>query len=184
MIGRGKRKSSTISSSIVFTAKSSVLGRLDTIAGRCNPLMHTDLDAEEVDYMDCVARVYEGSDDPSSEGIYTSANSTHAEMNALATYIQTETDFETIDKIEITAPPCKSCAFVLHLLGVIDKVHTTKNIYKHYTGSWTWPQNLRDPSTFHLGRWNKIKGYFDKSGLSDTQILDEVIKVVQSRSAL
>jgi deoxycytidylate deaminase len=184
MIGREKRKSSSISSSIVSTAKSSVLGRLDTIAGRCNPLMHTDLDAEEVDYMDCVARVYEGSDEPSSEGIYTSANSTHAEMNALATYIQTETDFETIDKIEITAPPCKSCAFVLHLLGVIDKVHTTKNIYKHYTGSWTWPQHLRDPSTFHLGRWNKIKGYFDKSGLSETQILDEVIKVVQTRSAL
>jgi len=184
MFSIGKRKSSSTNSSIVSSGKNSVLGRLETIAGRCNPHMSTDLGAVEVDYMDCVAKIYEGGDDPSCEGQYNASTSTHAEMNALAAYIREETDFETISRITITAPPCKSCAFVLNLLGVIDKVRTTKSIYKHATGSWTWPAALRDPATFHPGRWNKIKGYFDKSGLSDGEILAEVVKVVQSRSVL
>jgi len=168
---------------IVKTGRSSILSDLNSVASRCNKLMNTKLDVPSVDYMDCNADVFEGSDDPSESGSYTSSNSTHAEMNALASYIRGETDFETISKITISAPPCKSCAFVLELLGVIGKVKTTKPIYKNATGSWNFPDDLKDIRLFDHGRWQTIRGYFNGSGLSDQEILQEMVNVVQSGSA-
>lgn len=178
-IGRVRRNPYAISE-----GKGKVLSDLESVASRCNKLMKTNLDAAAVDFMECNADVYEGSDTACATGSYTSSNSTHAEMNALASYIRGETDFETISKITITAPPCKSCAFVLELLGVIDKVKTTKAIYKHATGSWSFPDELKDTRTFDAGRWQTIRGYFKNSGLSDQEILEEMVKVVQSRSSL
>ncbi|MCD9185057.1 MAG: hypothetical protein LUM44_01380 [Pyrinomonadaceae bacterium] len=168
----------------IRNGRSSILSDLNSVASRCNKLMKTNLEVPSVDFMDCDADVYEGSDDPSESGSYTSGNSTHAEMNALASYIRGETDFETISKITITAPPCKSCAFVLELLGIIGKVKTTKAIYKNATGSWSFPDDLKDTRLFDPGRWQTIRGYFKDSGLSDQEILDEMVAVIQSRSAL
>lgn len=177
-LGRVRRNPQKISS-----GRGSVLSDLNSVDSRCNKLMKTDLGALAVDYMDCSADIYEGSEVPSKSGSYTPSTSTHAEMNALASYIRGETDFETISKITITAPPCKSCAFVLELLGIISKVKTTKPIYKHATGSWSFPDDLKDTDLFDHGRWQTIRGYFKDSGLNDQEILAEMVNVVQSRSA-
>jgi deoxycytidylate deaminase len=169
-----------------------VLSQLNTVGSRCNGSMDKTLpkavvvDSDsgdgEISYMECKAKIWEGSDDPVAEGVYNSAYSIHAEMDALADYITQETDFLTIDRIEITAPPCKSCAFVLELLGVINKVKTTKGIYKHATSAWKWNPRLLDPDSFEQGRWTTIKNYFKDSGLSEQEILDEVVKIVESQS--
>src|SRR5438045_3600742 len=98
MIATRRSTRSSTNPVVISSAKRSVLGRLNTIDGRCNPVMHTDLGAEEVDYMDCVARVYEGGGEAVSEGRYNSATSIHAEMNALSAYIQGNRDFSAITR--------------------------------------------------------------------------------------
>lgn len=167
----------------IKSGRQSVLSRLENVGVRCNDLIAKDLDKKAVNYMACNADVFEGSDTASASGHYTADSCVHAEMNALALYIRTETDFRTVDKIEISAPPCKSCGFVLELLGVIGKVKTTKQITKHATGSWKWPDKLKDPRTFDDAKWQIIKNYFSGSGLSDYEILEHTVNVVQSQSA-
>lgn len=167
----------------IKSGRGDVLMRLENVGDRCNKLMNTDLQKPTVSYMQCNADVFEGDDTPSAFGHYTASSCTHAEMNALAKYIRTETDFRTIETIQITAPPCKSCAFVLELLGVISKVKTTKKITKHATGSWFWCDELKDTRTFDQTKWQIIKNYFNGSGLTETEILAEVVNVVQTKAA-
>ncbi len=182
MLGTGSSSRVFINPIVISSGKINVLRRLEIIENLCREIQ-INLTAEEADYTDCVARIYVN-DYVVEEEEYKEENATHAEMNALAKYIKNGGVLAYIDRIEITAPPCKSCAFVLNLLGVINKVHTTKNIHKHATGSWKWHDRLQNLALFNLGQWNTIKRYFDESGLNDRQILDEVIKVVQSRSPL
>jgi len=182
---RKRRRSTGGNLMIVGEAKRSVQGRLNTIGGICNGSLNVDFGVPRASFMNCVAKIYkEGSDEVAGEGRYNAGTSTHAEMNALAAYLEENPDFRSIRRIEISAPPCKSCAFVLNLLGVVSKVHTTKKIYKHFTGSWTWPDELQDTTLFNLAAWNKVKGFFDKSGLSDQQILEAVVNVVRTQSPL
>jgi len=163
--------------------KDKVLEEVKSIENRCNKEISTDLATNKVEYMNCKAKVFEGSDKAVSEGEYSAQKSTHAELNALAAYIEQESDFSTIEKIEITSPPCKSCAFVLELLGAIDKVQTTGKIHKMHTSAWIWPNPLKDIGTFDGTRWAELKGYFAGSGLSDQEILEEIINVVQRQSS-
>lgn len=142
-------------------------------------------DAVDVGFMECVATVFDNiENESSSTGQYNAVTSTHAEINALVDYIAAETDFTTIERINISSPPCKSCAFVLELLGLLPVVHTSGSIYKHYTGSWEWPEQLRDHLTFDPIRWNTVRGYFGGANLSDAQIVEEIVKVVKFRSVL
>jgi deoxycytidylate deaminase len=169
----------------IAEGKSYVFAQLGTANSRCSSQMdRTLVNDGDGEFMSCNAEVYEGSDDAVSTGAYNSGTSTHAEMNALSAYIAQETDFETISRIVISSPPCKSCAFVLELLGAIDKVRTTGDVYKNATSSWEWPQALRDPRTFDGTRWRQITGKFANSGLSDAEILEAMVSVVKRQSAL
>jgi deoxycytidylate deaminase len=163
--------------------KEYVLLRLETVGTRCNPKLSTDLGDEEVGYMECKAKVYEG-ETLVGEGAYDSVTSTHAEMNALAAAMAAQGSLSKVTRIEITAPPCKSCAFVLELLTVIDKVVTTKGIYKHATGSWSWPAALQDDDDFSILQWYQIREHFSGSGLSDGEVRDAMVKVVRTQSKL
>ena len=166
----------------VREGKSEILSQLNNVEGRCNSKMTLDLTkSDEVGFMDCTADLYDAGSASLGSGSYNAGNSTHAEMNALAAYIVGKTDFTAVSKITISAPPCKSCAFVLELLGLIGKVQTTKNIYKHATGSWQWPDMLKTITAFDSTRWNTIKNKFAGSGWSEQDILNAVIDIVQTR---
>lgn len=168
----------------IRSGRDDILDLLNKVDSRCNVLFNKRLSGAPVDYMSCSSTVFEDSEGEAVvQGRYDFRNCIHAEMDALAQYISRESDFRTIEKIEITAPPCKSCAFVLELLGVISKVKSTGGIKKHFTGSWRWPEALKDTNTFDFAKWSFFKSKFINSGLSDSQILDEIVKVVQYKSA-
>lgn len=180
------RSGSVVNRSKINTGKQWVLTQLNNVAGRCNKSMTiTGEQNIEVGYMDCKAYIYGDAPGESvEEGEYISAKSEHAEMNALSKFMDFYDDLDDIEMIEISAPPCKSCAFVLELLGLIGTVQTTKDIYKHATGSWHWPENLRNINLFSAGRWATVRHNFAGAGLNDQQILDTVIEVITSQSAL
>ncbi|WP_083858269.1 hypothetical protein [Gallaecimonas xiamenensis] len=172
----------------VSEGRQSVLRRLQSVAGRWNETLDTTLvlaqaPEEENDYMSCNAVIF-NHDDEISEGAYDSVRSTHAEMNALVEYLQDGGDLADIQRIEITSPPCKSCAFVLELLGVIDRVVTTDEIYKKATSSWVWPQALQDRGLFDHARWAWVRAQFEGSGLDQDKVRSAMVDVVQSESAL
>lgn len=57
------------------------------------------------------------------KGKFDSTISRHAEMNALFSHNQ-QFRGQNIKAIEISSPPCPSCAVVLEVLGLSDKVYT------------------------------------------------------------
>jgi deoxycytidylate deaminase len=194
MFARPKRKAATINISELPSAKGSILAECTN--------MHTSLitidydlirelaeskkqkvkddDSDNEKY--CKAEVFEG-DTVSTSGEYDSNASIHAELNALVSYIGLKSDLSNISKIRITSPPCKSCAFVLKLLGLLDKVQTTKQIYKEHTGSWVWPQALQNSQLFYAEQWKWVREQFDKTGIADEEIIPYMVAVIQSKCA-
>jgi hypothetical protein len=177
--GRGRR--TVKNPTVISSGKGSILDQLNKVNLRCTT-MDTTLADTGVDFMECKAKIYAGAE-LKAEGEYNAGTSTHAEMNALAKYVGGGGTLSSITQIEITAPPCKSCGFVLELLGLIGKVKTTKDIYKHFTGSWNWPGALQNSLLFS-DRWGTLKTYFSGSGLSDPEILTAIVQVVRSQSSL
>lgn len=183
-----KRK--RINRSKIMRAKEFVFDLLDSVDDRMNDDLHIKIDESKknekedaTDYMSCSARIYEGGENAVASGEYDSNSSIHAEMNALAEYIRQESDFITISRIEISSPPCKSCAFVLELLGVSDKVYTNGKIYKHATSAWAWPEQLKLLQTFDAKKWSRITNQFSGSGLDPEDMLKLVVQVVQNQSS-
>jgi len=192
---RPRRKAATINISELPNAKGSIL------ADCAN--MHTSLveidkdlkqqlaalkrqkakDEEPDNEKSCKAEIFDGGMTPSATGEYDSVHSIHAELNALTSYISRKSDFSNISKIRITSPPCKSCGFVLRLLGLLDKVHTTKQIYKEHTGSWVWPRELQGFQLFSAGQWNLVREQFEKTGVADQDIIPYMVAVIQNKSA-
>jgi deoxycytidylate deaminase len=167
----------------VGAGKSSVHLQVCTVETRCNDKLRKDLDGMDVDYMACVASIFGLNDDIAwATGAYSASTSTHAEMNALATYIGQGLALDDVQTIEISAPPCRACAFVLELHGLVETVSTTKDIYKNFTGSWRWPDALKNPANFDQARWQTVQSWFAGSGLTETQILEVVVGVVESHS--
>ena len=181
MDGSRPKRSSMKLSEVQFGVNS-IKTRFESVASRGNRVMRKDLPVVKsgTGEKECNAYVYEGDDEATATGEYNSVACTHAEINALAAYIAEETNFQTISKIEITAPPCKCCAFVLELLGVLNKVRTTGDIYKNPTGSWVWHNALKDPRTFDGTEWNTIKTYFARANMTDDQILQTVVTTIQT----
>jgi len=165
----------------VVAGRAKIVRELDNIASISNNKMAVRVSAIAVEYMQCDAKVYEGSDDAVSAGSYTAQTATHAEMNALIEYIAQEIDYRTVSAIHISSPPCKSCAFVLELLGLTDKVITTGLVHKHFTSSWKWPDELKDVYAFDSTRWTLLKSYFADSGYSEQEILSAMVEIVQGK---
>lgn len=163
------------------------MASLDSVATRCNRKIITSLPPGGAGgFMSCYAQVYDATSvvRPAARGQYKAATSTHAEMNALANYLRRHGTLAGITRIVISSPPCKSCAFVMELLGVIGKVVTTGKIYKHATSAWAWPARLRNPTSFQRARWMEIKRDFLGTGLTEKQIVGHVAHVVSTRSSL
>lgn len=137
--------------------------------------------------MGCDAIIYtlHGDSDyqEAATGTYTPSTSTHAEINALSTYIAMMGRIDQITAIKISSPPCKQCAFVLKLLGLGGLVVTRKATRKIATGSWKWPDNLKSTSLFDPDVWNEIVHPFCKSGMDEAQIVEVMVKVVSSGSS-
>jgi hypothetical protein len=194
MFARPRRKAATINISELPSAKGSILAECTN--------MHTSLITIDYDLIRelaeskkqkvkdddpdnekyCKAEVFEG-DAISASGEYDSSASIHAELNALVSYISLKSNFSNISKIRITSPPCKSCAFVLKLLGLLDKVQTTKQIYKEHTGSWVWPQELQNSQLFSAEQWEWVQEQFEKTGIAGDDILPYMFAVIQSKCA-
>lgn len=168
---------------LVQQGRSKVLASLNTVDDRCNDDMDQTLAAPAVGFMQCNADVFDGGHAAAAQGTYNAQTCTHAEMNALAAYIGNHNDFGAVTSIEITSPPCKSCAFVLELLGLIDAVVTTGPISKHFTGSWRWPDALQNHNLFANARWHTVRGWFVGSGLTDAEVVERVVQVVRSKSS-
>jgi len=168
----------------INAGKEYVLLRLETVAERCNAKLSTELEGEDAGYMDCKARVYDKDDELIGEGEYNSVANTHAEMNALAAVMAAKGGLGDVARIEISSPPCKSCAFVLEMLTVIGKVVTTGGIYKHFTGSWNWPDTLQDDDDFSILYWYHIREHFSGSGLTEGEIRNAMVQVVRTKSKL
>jgi deoxycytidylate deaminase len=195
---RPKRKAATVNTSELSNAKGDIQAACSGM--HINNLVKTDAalieelaelkrqkaeDDEPDNEKSCKAEVYDAGMNPSATGQYDSFNSIHAELNALTSYIRHNNDFSNISKIRITSPPCKSCAFVLKLLGQLDKVYTTKQIYKEHTGSWVWPEELQKSDLFSATPWNWVKGRFAKTGVADDkEIIAYMVAVIQNKSAL
>lgn len=130
----------------------------------------------------CKAEI-DGGMNPSATGQYDSVHSIHVELKALTSYIRQKTDFSNISKIRITSPPCKSCVFVLTLLGLLDKVRTSQQIYKEHTGSWVWPLALQNSQLFSAVQWNWVREQFEKTGVADQDIIAYMVAVIQIKSA-
>ncbi len=129
----------------------------------------------------CDASIYEHVDQkqPTATGTY--SNDVHAELNALVNFINMGKSLESIQRIEVTSPPCTCCAFLLFLLRILDdKVKTTGNICKHPGGTWRWPPPLRDIENFYPFRWNQLKEPFLGSGLNEKEILMNIVQVVET----
>ncbi len=168
----------------ISKGREAVLARLNKVDVRCNPKLDTSLSQQETDYMSCVATVYLGADEPCYQGRFDSGACVHAEMAALSAAISNERDLSRVTSIEISSPPCKSCAFVLELLGLMDKVLTTRTIYTHFTGSWKWPEDLQNVNDFdHLG-WREICDHFAGSGLDAEEIKANMLQVVRTQTSL
>jgi deoxycytidylate deaminase len=102
--------------------------------------------SDETDYS-CTATVRSGGAADVS-GTYDSNTSTHAEMAAVSKYVGQGHNLANITLIEISEPCCTACRFVLDLLGLIGVV-SAGDTYKDFTGSWRWPDNLRNPALFY-----------------------------------
>ncbi|CAM7500740.1 hypothetical protein OGY07_12895 [Citrobacter sp. Cs237] len=174
-----------INTSNVTRGKQCVYAALDNIGIRYRSKINTALSGGgEDNYMSCNAVIRIDGVTEAIEGSYNAMTCTHAEMTALDNYFSSANKDKKINCIEISSPPCKSCAFVLELLGLIGVVKTTGDIYKHFTSSWKWPVSLQDKSIFDVSRWSTIKTYFNDSGLDEDEILKYVVDVVRTNSPL
>jgi hypothetical protein len=131
----------------------------------------------------CVAKIYEFANNTAQvEGKYDAASMTHAEMDALTQYIKGKEYFGQISSIEITSPPCKECAFVLQLHNLLINVRTTGEIHKHFTGSWKWPEELKEKKRFSTKAWQELLSYYKGSGLEEDEVLQDVVLVIQKQT--
>ena len=168
---------------VILSGKESVYTSLTDVAGRCNKLITIKQSGLEQAFMNCTATI-KSYNNNSVESSYDSINCIHAEMSALEKHILANKSIASIRNIHISSPPCKCCAFVLELFGVINRVTTTGSIWKMPTGSWAWPASLQVPDKFDTPRWKEIKLFFESSGLNEKEVLKNVIRVIQSKSYL
>ena len=174
------RGAAAVNKSVVMNAKGLILQSLDLVSGRVNNLMNTTLaPGAAVGYMNCQADIYVNGVIVQT-AYYTPGESIHAEMNALADFVCNGRNLPTITQIDITAPPCKSCAFVMELLGVVHTVRTTGATYKNFTSAWNWPDELQNAVLFDPIRWNQLNNFFSKSGYSHAQKIEAIVKVVRT----
>lgn len=151
-----------------------VLGMIDAIVKGSNELMDMTLNKPKTKFKECNAEV-KTANGVAATGSYDSVACTHAELNALAAYVSQGGDLAHITAIEVTSPPCKSCNFVLYIHGLRGKVKTTGKVSKNYTGSWKWPENLKDPAKFNANAWNGIKVSF---GAEQGKALTNMVHVI------
>ncbi|MCU1752190.1 hypothetical protein [Pseudomonas sp. 6D_7.1_Bac1] len=119
-------------------------------------------------------------------GDYCARTCIHAEMEALEKYMKlvgsalnNKEMKNDLVRITVTSPPCLSCAFVLELFGVLDKIKTTKDVYKGFTSSWKWPDGLKKIADFDPGFWLSIQAGFKDSGCTDDDIVKMMVKIIE-----
>ena len=106
-------------------------------------------------------------------------------MDALAQYYSTRhsSRIGSISKIQVSSPPCKKCAFVMNLLGVIGLVEAPgPTCTMPPGGSWAWPDVLKNPVLFQSDLWTNLDSFCkrkDKNYTAD-EIAKDIYEAVHS----